>query len=158
MKFDIQQIAIAPANTERAIELLIALGAGEWARDHVVANGQVHGKKARNEANLAFNYELVPGKEFEVLTYTAGENWLDANMDGNCVSHLGMHCTEAELAEFRAFFEQRGIAVAQEVFTESHTNPVIAGQRWYHYTIFATREILGVDLKFIVRLEKPCAP
>jgi hypothetical protein len=30
---------------------------------------------------------------------------------------------------------------------------VIAGKRNYHYTIFATRHILGVDLKFIVRMD-----
>ena len=44
--------------------------------------------------------------------------------------------------------------MAQEVFTESHTNPVIAGKRSYNYVIFDTREILGVDLKFIVRINK----
>jgi hypothetical protein len=35
----------------------------------------------------------------------------------------------------------------------SHTNPVISGKRWYNYVIFDTKEILGVDLKFIVRKE-----
>jgi hypothetical protein len=37
--------------------------------------------------------------------------------------------------------------------TISHTNPVIAGKRWYTYVIFDTRSILGIDLKFIVRRE-----
>jgi hypothetical protein len=43
--------------------------------------------------------------------------------------------------------------VAQEVLTQSHTNPVISGKRWYNYVIFDTKDILGVDLKFIVRKE-----
>ena len=42
--------------------------------------------------------------------------------------------------------------MAQEVMTESHTNPVIAGKRTYNYVIFDTKEILGVDVKFIVRI------
>ena len=59
-----------------------------------------------------------------------------------------------DLVHWRAFFENRDIEVAQEVFTDSHTNPVIAGKRSYNYVIFDTKNILGVDLKFIVRINK----
>ena len=62
-----------------------------------------------------------------------------------------MHCTADELLGWRDFFKKRDIPVAQEVVTESHTNPVIAGKRTYNYVIFDTKEILGVDVKFIVR-------
>ena len=72
----------------------------------------------------------------------------------NSISHLGMHCTADELLNWRDFFDERGIKVAQEVFTKSHTNPVIAGKRKYNYVIFDTKEILGVDLKFIVRINQ----
>ncbi|WP_211257045.1 hypothetical protein, partial [Xanthomonas pisi] len=74
------------------------------------------------------------------------------------VSHLGMHVTAAELAEWRQFFNEEGIQVAQEVVTDSHTNPNIAGKRRYNYVIFDTREIIGVDLKFIVRLNQDGPP
>ena len=67
------------------------------------------------------------------------------------VSHLGMHVTSGELEGWRHFFAERGIVVAQEVKTHEHTNPVIAGKRFYTYVIFNTRPILGVDVKFIVR-------
>ena len=73
------------------------------------------------------------------------------------VSHLGMHVTEDELLEWRKFFAGRKIFVAQELHTDSHSNPVIAGKRWYHYVIFETRHILGVDVKFIVRKQQPMA-
>jgi hypothetical protein len=70
------------------------------------------------------------------------------------VSHLGMHCTAEELDAFRRKFADMGIRVAQEVFTESHTNPFLLEQkRKYQYVIFDTRDILGADLKFIVRRE-----
>ena len=65
-----------------------------------------------------------------------------------------MHCSADDLIEWRVFFQSRGIDVAQEVMTESHTNPVIAGKRSYNYVIFDTKDILGVDLKFIVRINK----
>lgn len=151
MKLKIDQIAICPARTEVALRLLKELGIEDWAFDHVVATGTVFNCPATNEANLSFAYDLIPGKEFEILRYTDGDNWMVDSLRINSASHLGMHCTEEELDEFKVFFLSRSIGIAQEVFTESHTNPVIAGKRKYHYCIFDTRSILGIDLKFIVR-------
>lgn len=154
MQFRIEQIAICPRNPAAALALLTAMGAAEWAKDHVVANGAVFGQDGQNEADLAFNYNLFGGKEFEVLNYTSGNNWMLHGERPNSVSHLGMHCSSEELTQWRAFFADRDIYVAQEVFTESHTNPVIAGKRKYNYCIFDTKAILGVDLKFIVRIDQ----
>lgn len=157
LKFQIQQIALCPRNPSKAIELLTELGLSEWARDHVVAHGELFGSAIDvSEADLAFNYqatgndpEMVKPLETEVLHYTRGPNWMDGYAQR--VSHLGMHCTEEQLEEFRAFFDAKGIKTAQELFTDSHSNPVIDGKRKYHYAIFDTYDILGVDLKFIVR-------
>lgn len=156
MKFKIEQIAIAPNDPIRARSLLEDMGAVDWVHDHVAATGEVFGKPTNNEANLFFNYDLMPATgEFEILDYTRGENWVDSLFRGRpSVSHLGMHCTADELVQWRVFFRERNIPVAQEVFTDSHTNPHIAGKRWYNYVIFDTKEILGVDLKFIVRIDK----
>jgi hypothetical protein len=157
LKFRIEQLAICPPDPIAAIALLTAMGAGEFARDHVVANGRVFGVPSRNEADLAFDYELMDGaREFEVLNYTVGDDWMSRRQSliGPTrfrASHLGMHCTAEELDEWRGFFADRGIAVVQEVDTESHTNPVIAGKRSYTYAIFDTFPILGIDVKFIVR-------
>jgi hypothetical protein len=155
MKFSIEQIAICPRDPVAAKELLTAIGAAQWAEDHVTAEGHVYGRTGGNEADLAFNYDIFSGKEFEVLSYTAGDNWMAHPERHNSVSHLGMHCTAEELIQWREFFAARKISVAQEVFTKEHTNPVIAGKRWYNYVIFDTKAILGVDLKFIVRREQP---
>lgn len=157
MKFVIEQVALCPTNPAAAIELLTDMGLGEWARDHVVADGVVYGAPGRNEADLAFNYEATSNKplELEVLHYTDGNNWMQHRDRVNSVSHLGMHVTAQELDEWFEFFAARGIALAQGVDTQSHTNPTIAGQRWYRYCIFDTKRILGVDVKFIVRKASP---
>lgn len=152
IKFTIEQIAICPNDPEAARRLLADMGAVEWAEDHVTAEGSVYGTAGTNEADLAFNYEIFAGKEFEVLNYTEGDNWMNREERRNSVSHLGMHCSGDELVLWRKFFAERGITVAQEVFTKNHTNPVIAGKRSYNYVIFDTKAILGVDLKFIVRI------
>lgn len=158
LKFKIEQVAICPNNPTLAKELLTAMGAAEWAEDHVRAIGAVYGTAGENEAHLSFNYDLLnAGNEFEVLHYTSGDNWMNRSSRLNSVSHLGMHCSAEELERWRAFFAERDIAVAQEVMTVDHTNPVIRGKRYYNYVIFDTKAILGVDVKFIVRLEPSAA-
>ena len=153
-KFFIEQVALCPANPQAARKLLEAIGAVEWHEDHVVADGVVFGEAGTNEANLSFNYDMLKqANELEILDYTKGNDWMQHGTRPNSVSHLGMHCSAEELLKWHKFFAERQIKVAQEVFTQSHTNPVINGKRKYNYAIFDTKEILGVDLKFIVRID-----
>jgi len=155
MEFQIEQVALAPRDPEAARELLKALGATEMVIDHVQATGEVFGQRADNAAELSFDYQLLKGGELEILAYEGGPNWLDLRNDADPhrASHLGMHCTEDELKRWKRFFNSRGIGIAQEVHTLTHTNPHIAGKRWYHYCIFNTYPILGIDLKLIVRID-----
>lgn len=188
MKFKIEQVALYPADPDKAKELLCAIGLDEWAIDNVFAFGEVFGNHTANEAQLSFNYQSTRGVEtvldddnnartainagvqtkpleLEVLKYKNGANWLDygparhqrkdPEAPMSVASHLGMHCSAEELVQWRAKFAELGIAVAQEVLTTNHTNPAIAGKRWYNYVIFDTRDILGIDLKFIVRQNEP---
>lgn len=159
LKFRIEQVALCAVNSAIARELLTDLGLTDWVADNVHARGKVFGEEGENKALLQFNYQsntndsgVVQSSplELEILDYTEGANWMDSRPYS--VSHLGMHCTAGELIEFRAYFESKGIVVAQEVVTQSHTNPYIANSRRYNYVIFDTRQYLGVDLKFIVRL------
>ncbi len=150
LTFKIDQVALCPPDPEAALALLKAMGLTEWVHDHVAAAGQVHSKNEKNEADLSFNYTgLENARELEILSYTEGVNWM--MYTPSRASHLGMHCGAEELKSWRAFFSERGIGISQEVFTKSHTNPAIAGERTYNYVIFNTYPILGIDVKFIVR-------
>jgi hypothetical protein len=151
MKLVIEQIALCPPDPARARALLAKLGLTDWIEDTVTAEGVVRGNSTINQATLAFNYQAQPRQlELEVLHYLQGDNWMARYSPS--ASHLGMHCTAAELIEWRKLFANEGIKIAQEVETQSHTNPAIAGLRRYRYVIFETRPILGVDIKLIVRL------
>lgn len=165
--FKIEQIALFTVTSERARAFLSALGLSEWHHDNVVAHGSVFNQHEQtNEAHLAFNYQAGSGSdveagkplELEVLDYTQGANWMDQSMEagetGRCgaVSHLGMHVTEEQLVEFDHVMRAWEIQVAQRVHTQSHTNPHIKDSRRYKYVIYDTRFLIGVDLKFIVRL------
>lgn len=160
-KFKAEQIALSvdPARRHIALSLLHALGMNEWHEDHVVAEGSVHDEEGlTNTAHLAFNYQATSAKplELELLQYTEGRNFVDISKDHAGVNaiatHIGMHVTEEQLEEVREIFNRHGINTSQEVQTQSHTNPAIKDSRRYKYVIFFTRPLLGIDLKFIVRL------
>lgn len=159
LRFKVDQLAISPRDTEAALRLLSEMGAVEWVEDVVEAHGDVigHEGSATNIAKLNFNYDLLKGGyEFEVLNYSVGPNWIENSIHKgaapeSCVTHLGMHCTEEELDQWKEFFAERGYGIAQEVHTKEHMNPAIRGKRKYHYCIFDTRGVLGFDVKFIVR-------
>lgn len=158
MKFIIEQVAIYPHNVEEALKLLVDMEATAWTTDMVTARGDVFGEPGTNVARLMFNYDLIAGNEFEILEYLSGDNWVENGESYGqdrigSVCHFGMHCTKEELKQWRAFFADRDIGVAQEVRTSSHTNPAIKDTRRYQYVIFDTKDTLGVDLKFIVRLD-----
>lgn len=148
--FKVEQIALAPARPEAARRLLAEMGAKEWTDDIVTGNGEVYGADATNRAHLQFNYEIAPC-EFEILNYDAGDNWLAHRASAeSAASHLAMHCTEQEAEEWKQFFAERNIELAQELQTVVHTNPAVGDRRWKYY-IFNTRSILGLDIKLIVR-------
>jgi hypothetical protein len=158
MKFKIEQIALA-INMHReseALALLTLMGITEWANDTVVANGRaLQYTDSQNSADLSFNYTaLNDAKELELLRYREGKNWLMFDAQPR-VSHLGMHVTAEELEQWRATLTEFGLGVVQEVHTVSHTNPVIAGKRWYNYVIFGATQLIGTDIKFIVRMDAP---
>lgn len=150
--FKIEQLAfkLNPHCHALALQFLADCGITDWVEDTVHARGIVMGSQGENTANLRFNYSAFAGKELEVLEYTEGANWLQ-DFDGAIVSHIGMHVQEFALQHWFALMARYGIAVIQEVFTESHTNPAIKDERRYHYVIFNTRGLIGTDMKFIVR-------
>lgn len=154
MKFIVQQVALA-INRDRepeAFKLLAALGIDDWVHDTVRAEGTVYGVPAANCADLSFNYTALKSTyELELLRYREGDNWMAREGEPRA-SHIGTHVTEEELAAWTVVLrDDLRLPIVQEVFTQSHTNEVIAGKRWYHYVIFGARDLIGVDVKFIVR-------
>lgn len=173
--FKIEQVALFTANSVLARTFLSRLGLSDWHHDTVVARGSVFTEPdCENTAHLAFNYQAGNGEfvkdgdevnpqgykplELEILDYTEGDNWMTVSQESNetgifgAVSHLGMHVTEEELTQFDLVMQEFDIKIAQRVVTQSHTNPVIKDSRRYKYVIYDTRYLIGVDLKFIVRL------
>lgn len=154
--YPIEQIAIACPDPDRTKRVLASvLGCDEWHQDEVTTEGFVFGSRvdSATTATLNFNYQLIPGKEFELLTYHDERNWLANQPDGpqsTGMSHLGLHVPDVD--EVKRRMDTYGYRVAQEFSTTSHTNPNITGKRQYRYVIFDTRKDFGFDLKVIQRI------
>lgn len=158
MDFKIEQIAFGAKDPQKLMHMFSLLGCKEWSHDVVVADGHVFGKAASNVADLYFNYDL--GFELEILKYRSGWNWHLQKynpLPDIFLSHIGMHVQDDEpgIEEIdKAYYEMQaiGIGVAQDVWTQGHTNPHIAGKRKYQYVVFDSHEKLGFDLKLIRRI------
>ena len=150
----IEQIAFGAREPAELISKYSQIGINIWTTDIVEAEGFVFGKKCYNIAELYFNYQL--GYEFEILKYRKGDNWhnyRDVDLLTVFPSHKGLHVDKKELAEWKIKMKNVGVGIAQEVYTISHINPVIAGKRKYHYVVFDSKKHLGFDLKLIERID-----
>ena len=150
MKID--QIAYYCSNpkSEAFIKRMLGLENEPWVRDTVTAKSMVWGKPlAENVAELQFNYSL--GIEVEILRYTRGPNWHDGVQFSAepFISHVGAH-----LADGEPWPEFSGCVVAQETFTQQHTNEYLttggAAGRLFHYKVFQLRR--GNYFKVIQRV------
>jgi len=154
----IEQIAIYSDDQGELKSELSKLGITEWVEDIVTAHGFVFGsEETKSVAHLSFNYQL--GYEFELLTYLEGDNWhnsrqSDAYLRGDSfLSHKGVHVDNADV--IRQQMIDMGINIAQELWTDHHTNPyLIEKKRKFHYIVFDTQHLFGFDYKVIERIEK----
>lgn len=153
----IDQLAFLARNDqdEFMIKKLLRLHNADWVEDNVVAEGYVRGfgDEGRNVAKLLFNYDL--GVEVEILRYVDGPNYPDiGEVPSGTLAHIGMHIEKSK--EIPPSLENFVFAspIIQQVVTKEHTNQfLIDSGRRYRYTIYDTKNLLGVYLKVIERLE-----
>jgi len=132
-----EQIAVQDNEKFNLMSMLRSIGHSEWTRDKVIAEGVVSSPDGgfvvcQNTAILQFNYSLFPGKEFELIHYTDGPNFLGFKLSGG-LSHFGVHVESIDVV--REFMARRGFYLAQEVITKTHESPLVT--RRYHYAIYS---------------------
>ena len=165
MNIEFEQVAIATRSKDtqsRILGFLKHMGYEDQAHDRVIAKGTVRAAPSKlpveNRAHLGFVYGFIP-HEFEVLHYVPGEgpHWLASYLPHNgapIFSHVGAHVDDVD--EATKTWVSQGFSIVQQVETVSHTNPfLIENGRTFRYAVVGTRQLLGFDIKFIQRLEKP---
>jgi len=162
MSIKIEQVAIgvrAGQANEKVKAIREILGAVDWIHDTVKFSGEVDNDKTEcTVANLNFNYDLIPGVEFEIIEFIDGINWHEfrnSNQpDTPFISHLGLHIDDYdEFDEVKNKLLKAGLNIIQEANTFEHSNPKVPDNRKYHYLIFDTLNAFGFDLKLIYRID-----
>jgi hypothetical protein len=135
MKFE--QIAVV-ADREFKTQLPFMEGASAWTRDIVTAKGILVNAydqviPIHNRAELRFNYDVFTGKEFELIHYIDGHNYLGHRIPGT-LSHFGVHVPDIDMS--KPYLEAKGFKIVQEVVTVNHSNTNVPLDRHYRYAIF----------------------
>jgi hypothetical protein len=153
--FEVEQVALAVENITAAVSRYQAAGFEEWFKDTVtlqVNNYNEHGQRDSTMAvaELAFNYQVIPGKEFELIEFKVGENFHE-NLSVPGLSHMGLHVDN--IHSWMARYRNMYFKTLMEARTISHTGkPAETGVR-YKYVILNTIKEYGFYLKLIERIE-----
>lgn len=169
--FSIEQVALRTTNIARDIEKYKAHGHTDWIQDRVHAvhlfASHKHGWAPHLgqdfEVSLAFNYTMLQGQEFELISLHDGMTYQFLEQ-GPRMSHLGYHVADqsldpavrdtllVELERLQAL----GGVVVQVSQTTTHKNT----SKRYRYAYVTG--LLGIDrdvpIKVIQRIEPPSSP
>lgn len=151
----IDQVAFYTEDLARTREEFGRLfGMTDWIQDIAIGHGTVFDVPISHQVGeLWFNYQN--GFEVELLHYHTPVHWhaVRGGQRSPRLSHLGIHVQDMALA--RLPYEKAGWKVAQELWTDSHTNPYLRERgRTYHYVVWDSRDFVGFDLKLIQRIEQ----
>lgn len=150
---EFEQIAVHVPDIDQAIDTynkVFGLDPEKWVRDTVKASN-VAGKLAstRFTAHLAFNYELYPGKEFELIQIADGVSGqrYHVNKGEFGISHMGLHVDDCD-----AWLEQHPDLAEYGVLQDTRTLEHSGTDRRYRYLLLNTHRALGFIVKLIQRL------
>lgn len=147
----IEQIAVAVADIDEAIAAHAMCGHDQWVRDTVSAKGKLvkHYRSGRSKVEkvdftvkLAFNYTLIPDKEFELIQLLENSQ-KSVQFVGSAapfLSHMGLH------GKVHPYLRHTNLVMAVETYRHANTN------RRYRYVFLDMRETCGYFLKVIERL------
>lgn len=158
-------IHVEPEMHEVAVKLLGITGNDEWSHDHATLVGEawngVEMVHMASEAAMSFNYQMLNGRELEIVSYIGGSHHdlsgVRATNPNGFISHMSTMCADAE-EEASNFIAQVSedadiaLRVVHRFDTYNHVNPHVAGKKRFREVVVGTREVAGFDLKFIQRL------
>jgi len=143
------QLAFYVSDIEKAVAAYTGIGLSCWYRDRVCAVDLI--RQQEFVVDLAFNYDFLPGIEFEIISIVEGETVQIpyaggcGNRDQTGLSHIGFHVEDISAASGR--FEDSGFSLMSRVETISHSGT----DRLYRYDFMDTREAFGFITKLIMR-------
>lgn len=161
--FQIGVYCESPMFFEWMITELSAMGYDEWTFDvakhcsEVINPGNpIDWYPIRVDAHMAFNYQIVPGKEFELMYWALPKM---TPIGPHPYEHLGgvhraclTYKVESTFTEEERLWEQFSMRPMYRFVSYRHENPAIKGKARYRDTTYDTYSELGYDLRFTSKL------
>jgi hypothetical protein len=153
------QIAMYAEDHDQAVGALRHLGYTGWAEDTATLVGDMRGNTSVIQGRMSFNYDFIPGRELEIITYKGishhdRSGMIDRMFGIPFLSHMSAHVDDIDSIEkeILSAIGRSDVRVVHRFETFNHTNPAIAGKKRFKEVIFGTRHLYGYDTKIIQRL------
>lgn len=153
-KLKFHQVAIYTHESiiEDALEFWNVSGYQDWHHDTATLNGSENGNPSLKDAEMFFNYDILP-LELEYVTY---HNLYRNHRDDRSgippfLSHFSTYVEDIE-AEVARIGWETGHRPYHRFVTQDHTNPNVIGKKRFMEAIYNTRRWLGYDVKMIQRV------
>ncbi len=163
---------LGEAQAEAAVDLWKDQGFANWItdtsllvgyydEDYVAEKGLRVGGQIQTRAMMWFNYDIMAGMELEFLAYenVRGHHRWDGIGSGNpmytyepFITHMSTYVDDVilEARKMKRFF---GFPPYHRFITTGNTNPAVKGKKRFIECIFATRSMIGYDLKLIQKVD-----
>jgi hypothetical protein len=150
----------------RAVDFWRDQGFGRWITDTSLLVGRYDdsyegydhgGLQVQTKATMFFNYDIMAGMELEFLAYEnvrGKHRWSGTIMHPSdpFITHMSTYVDDVKL-EARKMTRFFGFPPYHRFITTNNTNPAVHGKKRFIECIFATRDLIGYDVKLI---EKVC--
>lgn len=161
---EFHQIAIYTTRIDDSVGELFNMGFKDWSFDTATLEGYHFGVDTKIKATMAFNYQFLGGRELEYVSYVGHPEprfWQKEEWGGltrpaalgedTFISHMSSYVTDLE--ESIKDVERKYKMVPFHMFvTSNHSNPAVAGRKFFKEAIYDTRKIIGFNVKLIEKV------
>lgn len=152
---DFHQVALYTYDIADSVAFLSSLGFDEWHSDTATLEGFYQGNECKVNAEMAFNYQILGGRELEFVSYEDHPEPLYQHSTGKLpfLSHLSAYVDNVAAA-VENIREEHGHSPYHLFQTGNHTNPRVAGKKFFREAIYDTRAEIGFNLKLIEKVAR----
>jgi len=148
---EMHQLAMYTVNPQYAVNFLKHLGFDQWSQDSADLVGEYYGEPSTVRGYMSFNYQALPGKELEFVSYDGHMDFKYSANGSAFMSHISSYVDDVD--DSVAFIKkQLKMEPYHRFITSNHSNPRIAGKKCFKEAIYETTAELGFNLKLIQKV------
>lgn len=148
---EFHQVAVYTQEPVLAASTLSALGFSTWSQDTATLTGVYLGQQCVIQAEMFFNYQMLPGKELEFVKYDGHPaNRYNLFQGAPFFSHVSAYVDDIE-EKCEVIFWKYSAMPVHRFETSNHTNTHVAGKKHFKEAIFETPQ-LGFNVKLIEKV------